>query len=413
MLKVVDEVGSIAEMRHLFMDQDLELRDSLTFIWDNQIDEVLKNQYICQIVDELWNSSYNVDGFIWNASTSHQMLFNYDHCRYDYEYAHRFYKTTNFKDIHAHCFVFEVWKNSGRSRYYIDTAVVVIATAVLHWIIQSILDLTYKLEALNSNQTPNPKDLKSLWDFNLALAGISFGYMLFSIQILINAIYSTANGTVMRLKSAGYMIDGFLFILLQIFVITTYAKNRNGTWAYQKTASEQRTDYEIFYANYKNNVIREEILLIMIGVLFWIKVFYSFRLLPLIGPLQAILKVMVRPIINYLIFMAVEILLFAAVAHLLFQSISNYRNYYEALKTLFPAAIGSFDFTDIGNSQIGNEGGKIFLGVFLIINNMIIVANFIGLLVIVYRNREKYSTIFYSYTTLALRPVSLANPKNS
>lgn len=46
MLKVVDEVDSIAEMRHLFLDQDLELRDSLTFIWDNQIDGLLKNQFI-------------------------------------------------------------------------------------------------------------------------------------------------------------------------------------------------------------------------------------------------------------------------------------------------------------------------------------------------------------------------------
>lgn len=92
MMSVVNQIDSIAEMRHLFMDQDLELRDSLTFIWDNQIDDLLKNPLICRIVDELWNSSYNVDGFIWNASTSHQMIVNYDHCKFDYEYTHRFYK---------------------------------------------------------------------------------------------------------------------------------------------------------------------------------------------------------------------------------------------------------------------------------------------------------------------------------
>lgn len=44
---------------------------------------------------------------------------------------------------------------------------------------------------------------------------------------------------------------------------------------------------------------------------------------------------------------------------------------------------------------------------------MIIIANFVALLVIIYRNREKYSIIFYSYTTLALRPVTLYNPRNS
>jgi hypothetical protein len=46
MMDVVNKIDSIAEMRHLFMDQDLELRDSLTFIWDNQIDQLLENPLI-------------------------------------------------------------------------------------------------------------------------------------------------------------------------------------------------------------------------------------------------------------------------------------------------------------------------------------------------------------------------------
>lgn len=92
LMKVVNNIDSIAEMRHLFMDQDLEQRDSLTFIWDNKMEELLENPIICMIVNELWDSPYNVEGFIWNASTAHQMLFNYDHCKYDYEFKHRFYK---------------------------------------------------------------------------------------------------------------------------------------------------------------------------------------------------------------------------------------------------------------------------------------------------------------------------------
>ena len=123
LMKVVNQIDSIGEMRHLFMDQDLEQRDSLTFIWDNQIEELLQNPIIGMIVDELWDSQYNIEGFIWNASTAHQMLFNYDHCKYDYEYRHRFYRTIDVKKINNHCFMFQVWRNSGRSRYYIDTAV--------------------------------------------------------------------------------------------------------------------------------------------------------------------------------------------------------------------------------------------------------------------------------------------------
>jgi hypothetical protein len=46
MMDVVNQIDSIAEMRHLFMDQDLELRDSLTFIWDNKLDQLLENPLI-------------------------------------------------------------------------------------------------------------------------------------------------------------------------------------------------------------------------------------------------------------------------------------------------------------------------------------------------------------------------------
>ena len=111
--------------------------------------------------------------------------------------------------------------------------------------------------------------------------------------------------------------------------------------------------------------------------------------------------------------MLAEILIFAAVAHLLFQELDTYKNYYNTLLTLFPAAIGSFDFSDIDDSSIGSEAGKAFLACFLLVNNLLVFANFIALLVVVYKNREKYSVIFFSYTTLSLRPVSLANEKNS
>lgn len=140
-------------------------------------------------------------------------------------------------------------------------------------------------------------DAQKLWDYNLALAGISFVYMLFAIQIVINAIYSTVNNTVMRLKSFGYMIDGILFISFLTFVFITYAYNRDGTYAYQESEkNKDKTSIEIFYDNYRDSGRREDILLIFIGILFWIKVFHSFRLLPFIGPLQAMLMVMIKPI---------------------------------------------------------------------------------------------------------------------
>ena len=108
--------------------------------------------------------------------------------------------------------MFEVWRNSGRSRYYIDTAVTIGLGILLHGLIVQILDVTYDLE--NDPDNPSNDNLNKLWDYNLILAGLSFMYMLFAIQILVNAIYSNINNTVMRLRSFGYILDGTLFICI-------------------------------------------------------------------------------------------------------------------------------------------------------------------------------------------------------
>ena len=92
----MDQVDNEEEMSHLLLEQDYDNRDSLNVIYDFEITELLENPYAQKIVTNIWESRFNVSSSIFSASSVHNLLFNYDHCRYDMEKKLRF---NNKKDI--------------------------------------------------------------------------------------------------------------------------------------------------------------------------------------------------------------------------------------------------------------------------------------------------------------------------
>lgn len=52
-------------------------------------------------------------------SSNHNLLFNYNHCRYDWEQQLRFYRRKDMDKVGCHNYQFQVWRNSGQTRYMI------------------------------------------------------------------------------------------------------------------------------------------------------------------------------------------------------------------------------------------------------------------------------------------------------
>ena len=111
------KVESEEEMQYLLLEKDIDNRDSLNAIYDYKIVELLDNLYAQKIVTNIWESKFNVSSTIFSASTCHNLLFNYDHCRYDMEKMLRFNKRKDVEQIGTHPFQFQVWRYSGQSRY--------------------------------------------------------------------------------------------------------------------------------------------------------------------------------------------------------------------------------------------------------------------------------------------------------
>jgi REP element-mobilizing transposase RayT len=104
------EVQSEDEMRFLLLEKDLDNRDALNMIYDNNLVELIKHPFAQNIVHQIWTSPYNNSQSMFSASSVHTLLWNYNHCRFDMEAALRFYRKRNLQTVGCHGFQFQVWR---------------------------------------------------------------------------------------------------------------------------------------------------------------------------------------------------------------------------------------------------------------------------------------------------------------
>ena len=100
----MNRVDNEEEMRYLLLEKDIDYRDPLNTIYDYQVVELLENPYAQKIVTGIWESKFNVSSSIFAASSAHNLLFNYDHCRYDMEKKTRFYSSKDINSFGTHQF---------------------------------------------------------------------------------------------------------------------------------------------------------------------------------------------------------------------------------------------------------------------------------------------------------------------
>ena len=109
-VEFMNQVSSEDEMRFLLLEKDLDNRDALNMIYDNNIASLLEHPFAQNIVHQIWTSPYNNSQSFFCASANHKLLWDYNHCRYDAEARLRFYKKRSLKTMGCHGFQFQVWR---------------------------------------------------------------------------------------------------------------------------------------------------------------------------------------------------------------------------------------------------------------------------------------------------------------
>lgn len=102
----MQRVENEEEMQYLLLETDIDNRDSLMIIYDYNIVELLENVYAQKIVLSIWESKYNVSSSLFATSSIYNLLFNYNHVRYDMEKKMRFSKPKDINQFGTHAFQF-------------------------------------------------------------------------------------------------------------------------------------------------------------------------------------------------------------------------------------------------------------------------------------------------------------------
>ena len=102
----MSEVTTEEEMRYLLLEKDLDNRDALNMIYDNNLIELLLNPFAQNIVTQIWGSPFNNSDSLASVSSNHNLLFNYNHCRDDMEQMNRFYQKKDLDKMGCHNYQF-------------------------------------------------------------------------------------------------------------------------------------------------------------------------------------------------------------------------------------------------------------------------------------------------------------------
>lgn len=305
----LEDIKTIEEVRHLLLSQDLDYRDSLTYISEYSILELLQIPLVSEVADEIWKSRYNLRGSIFIASTNHNLLFGFNHTRYDLEGRSRFYMQKDIKAYGCHSFQFLVWRNSARSRYYAELLTVLLFVILAHvWIIDYLgfgdkLRASYKLWL---EETDSTKKAEYLLDLNsrgldiyykaLDLTYLGFVFCQLFLQNIFRSIFTGYKKQMMIFYTFENFIDAAIFFLFLLFITITYRLNLAGTWF--RTYSDLE-ESEIFRDSYLNDNFNEDTLIVICGITLWIKIFYSLRLTPMIGPIFMLAYHIIFDLIGY------------------------------------------------------------------------------------------------------------------
>lgn len=132
-VQFMNEVQTEDEMRFLLLEKDLDTRDALNLIYDNQIVQLLEHPFAQNIVHSIWKSPFNNCNSMFSASSAHTLLWNYNHCRFDMETKLRFYEKRDLNAIGCHAFQFQVWRYAGSSRYLISAITTLAFILIIHY----------------------------------------------------------------------------------------------------------------------------------------------------------------------------------------------------------------------------------------------------------------------------------------
>lgn len=139
----------------------------------------------------------------------------------------------------------------------------------------------------------------------------------------------------------------------------------------------------------------------------WSRIVIVFRVNSFLGPTINILYNMLVEISKFMLIYVIILLVFESSGRILFIRLDEYNTHAHAFTTLFSASLASFDFYiyDHSNMVLESEYGYVFIGLFLIITNVVLLNFIIAILSNTYNQLQVVSKAMYYKEVIKMRNI--------
>lgn len=143
----------------------------------------------------------------------------------------------------------------------------------------------------------------------------------------------------------------------------------------------------------------------------WIRVFYILQAIKMFGPLFAILFNLIYELLRFSVLFLMIFVIFWSAGSVIFFNIPEFNDAWKGVPYLISASLGDVDFSvfEYDNSYLEKEYGWLFLILFLLMSNIVLLNFLIAILSNKYTELEHKSKLLYLKNILLIKQVQSEN----
>ena len=417
----IEDIEDEFQLRELVFEKDYENRDSLDLLSKYNIVDIMNNRNMEKIALELWTSQYDVKGSLFTTSSALQIVV-YDSFNKPRDILSDFFclnwKYRRMENFDHHLYQFQVWKTSMKAKFLTEGFFLAILTVIFQYYLMQATQAATTVQSTFSSYSgetdPTTQqtifstfETQSVLYYTNTQITIYLSYiaLTFPIRIILTMAFAKKSKRTFVFFSPTNFFDITIFLVFSIRLYLEFKYYRSGLGAAADNNEKGRLYYDnVFrYTNYSEYL---DYLYSIASACLWLRIIMLFRLTRFLGPLVKMIENMMSDISIFMILFITQLVVFASIGNLLFSDTDAYSNFYEALKTLFNAAMATFDFTSFDTSSKSKYIGHAFLVIFVVLNNILLLNLLIAILSSTYAQLEDKKLVLYINEILKLRPAS-------
>jgi len=235
---------------------------------------------------------------------------------------------------------------------------------------------------------------------------------MFTFQHIFEAVFAAKNKRIAKFVLFENILDFWIMIMGMIYITVVYKVYRLDTFI---SRPPKDVEAETFFKNWEISTAQfdDHVFLLIIDVTYLVKALVQLRLLPIIGPIYAIVKMLMKELLIFGIFFFLQQFIFAVIGNLLYHDVPSYATLSASMLTIFKASAGVFNNEELVTAEQGNTRDYVFILSYMILCFILIVNLIVGQLSSAYRKYVKKRNVLMLLETLSVREASEADEKYS